>query len=486
MSVLTRDNIKEQLEKIIKDYSYKGEILDILTALMTESVYLTTLNSGAVLREGSLLTALQTDSILALCHDNFTTVSRGYCQRLKLQDLYVATNQSVKAFDLLESKSANYKLYYAEDGNYDISQNNVSLTLIVGSDIVSYDNDGDVDTRLFSSSYILDIPEENLSEDFLLFKNDQLIYNVDNIPIAQRGDAKYVGYMYTTNAKYVNEAIPYYVCTVPPNYSVRIYGYYQFKESDKYTFKCIKHVKDNIGDISPTLLKSLQGFLYKDNIPNITNIASVAKDSSISHLKTKVVSNYRDRNYISSFNAIKEVITAKLSQYFVGFNLQIINGQMLITYALKDNSAWGAALETEFKNSIIFDYKVEEEIVFEKAKEQEVPLYLNIYYSNVLNELEINDLITQFETRVGGEYSIDELKAYLKVGNVLYVETIPDYDEIIAQSGTRVALETEEPVKDQAGMPVLNPDGSNVMKKVIKRLRFKPRDIRYISKTEQI
>lgn len=262
VEILSREELEEKYKDIIKNYSYSGEILNILIKLMAECSYLTSLNAGSILREGSLLTAIQLDSVLALCHDNFTPVDRGSCQRLQIDNLYVTQNREVSAFELLESKSNNYKLYFAEDAKYDTSDGLVYLTLIVGSDLVSYENTKEIDSRLSSNTHIIDIMDEGLSEDFLFYKNEKMIYNVDNIPISLHTDEKYKGYMYTKNIKLISDIIPYYICTVPPNYSIRIYGYERFLVSDKYTFKCIKKVSSTLPDMSTSLLKSLQGFVY--------------------------------------------------------------------------------------------------------------------------------------------------------------------------------------------------------------------------------
>ena len=485
VEILSREELETHYKKIAQSYGYSGEILNILIKLLTECSYLTSLNSGSILREGSLLTAIQLDSVLALCHDNFTPVDRGSCQKLLINNLNVTQNRTVSAFELLESKSSNYKLYFAQDGTYDTSDGLVNLTLLVGSDLISYENTEDADNRLSSNTHILDIPDENLSENFLFYKNERQIYNVDNIPISLYTDEKYKGYMYTNNPKLVSDIIPYFICTVPPNFSVRIYGYERFLISDKYTFKCIRKVDSNTADMSTSLLKSLQGFVHKDNTPSVTSVESVAAESSISYLKTKVVSNFRDRNYISSYNAIKNAIEQKLMDYFLGFTINIVEGQIIITYALKDSSDWGTAVKNKFVEEIVFDYKIEETLVFEQAKDIEVPLYINIYYSNTISELEISGLIDEYEKKVGGEYSIDALKAYIsKQENISYVEIIPDYDEVMRTSGTRVSLEGEENVIGADGMYVTNEDGTNVVKSVIYRLRFNPRDVRYISKTE--
>ena len=487
VEILSREELESKYKDVIKNYNYSGEILNILIKLMTECSYLTSLNAGSILREGSLLTAIQLDSVLALCHDNFTPVDRGSCQRIQIDNLYVTKNREVSAFELLESKSSNYKLYFSQDGKYDTSAGLVYLTLIVGADLISYENTKEADNRLSSNTHIIDIPDDGLSEDFLFYKNERMIYNVDDIPISLHADEKYKGYMYTKNPKLVSDIIPYYICTVPPNYSIRIYGYERFLTSDKYTFKCIKKVSSALPDMSTTLLKSLQGFVYKDNSPSIKSIPSIPAESSTSFLKMKVISNFRDRNYISSYNAIKNAIEQKLMDYFLGFAINIIKGQILITYALKDSSNWSVAVEKQFREEITFDYKIEEELVFEQAKDKEVPLYLNIYYSNVINEMEISSLIDDYEKKVGGEYSIDALKAYLdKQENISYAEIIPDYDEVVRTSGTRVPLEADEPVLDNDGHNVVNEDGTNVIKRVIYRLRFKPRDVRYISLTDSI
>lgn len=482
VEILSREELEQYYKKVAQSYGYSGEILNILIKLLTECSYLTSLNSGSILREGSLLTSIQLDSMLAICHDNFTPVDRGSCQRLLIDNLYVNQNREVKAYELLESKSSNYKLYFAQDGTYDTNDGLVNLSLIVGSDLVSYENTKEADNRLSSNTHIIDLPDDNLSEDFLFYKNERMIYNVDDIPISLHTDEKYKGYMFTKNPKLISDIIPYYICTVPPNFSVRIYGYERFLVSDKYTFKCIRKVNSTTPDMSISLLKSLQGFIYKDNTPSIKSISSINAENSISALKMKVISNFRDRNYISSYNAIKNAIEEKLMEYFLGFAINIIKGQILITYALKDNSAWGVAVENKFREEIVFDYKIEEKLVFEQAKDKEVPLYINIYYSNKINEMEIGALIDEYEKKVGGEYSIDALKSYLdKQENISYVEIIPDYDELMRTSGTRVPLEGEENVLNADGQIMTNDDGTNVTKRVIYRLRFKPRDVRYIS-----
>lgn len=485
--ILSREEIEEQLKKIAKNYNYKGEILNILIKLMSECAYLTTLNSASILMEGSLLTANKFNSMLALCHDNMAPVNRGYCQRILVDNLYVTQNKSVKRFELLESKSSQYKLYFAEDASYDTNSGVVALTLLVGSDIISYENTEEVDNRLSSNLYYLDIPTTYLSEDIILYKNDREIYNVDSIQISEQANEKYRGYMFTTNPKLVSEIVPYYICTVPPDYSVRIYNYNRFLISDKYTFKCIKKVDNNIADMSTSLINNLQGFVFKDNTPMISSTPSIPAEQSISFLKSKIIYNFRDRNYISSYNAILNAIESKLSKYFLGFTINITNGKILLIFSLKDGVSWGTAIEKEFIDSMIFDYKIEEKFVFEQAKDKEVPLYINIYYSNLINELEIKEKINEFEKQVGGEYLLDALKGVIdKQQNVLYTEVIPEYADIMNASGTKVSLSAEENMIDTDGRPMLNADGSNIKKNVIYRLRFNPKDIRFISKTETI
>lgn len=484
--ILSREEIEEQFKKIIKNYSYQGEILNILIKLMSECSYLTSLNAASILREGSLLTASRFNSILALCHDNLTPVSRGSCQRIIIDNLYATQNKSVKKFELLESKSSQYKLYFAEDGTYDTNSGIIAITLLVGSDIISYENTEEVDNRLSSNLYYLDIPETGLSEDIILYKNDREIYNVDNIAITDRSKEEYSGYMFTTNPKLVDTTVPYYICTVPPDYSIRIYGYNRFLISDKYTFKCVKAVDSNTADMPTSLIKNLQGFVFKDNTPDITSVASIPAEQSISFLKSKIVANFRDRNYISSYNAILNAIESKLSTYFLGFTIQILSGQILIIFALKDGVTWSTSIEKSFTDSMILDYKIEENFVFEQAKEKEVPLYINIYYSNLINEIEIKEKINEYEKQVGGEYLLDALKGTInKQQNVLYTEVIPEYEDVMNASGTKVALSTEEDVLGTDGQPTLNEDGTKVKKNVFYRLRFNPKDIRFISKTEK-
>lgn len=476
---------KEELETayktLLSQYNYSGEILNILANLLAECSYLTTLNTSSVLREGSLLTATQLDSMLALAHDNQCPVSRGYCQRLHINDLYVTQNRTVKAFDLMESKSANYKLYFSEDASYDTSGGLVYLTLLVGSDLVVYENTDVVDNRLSSTTHILEIPDEGLSEDFLLFKNEEQIYNVDEIALKDQTDAKYQGMMYTTNARLLSESIPYYIATCPPNFSVKIYNYSKFKKDDKYTFKCIKKVKSNVPDISTNIINSLQGFIYKGNSPSITSTASIEAENSISFLKTKIIANFRDRSYISSYNAITNAISSKLAEYFLGYTINIVEGQFLVTYALKDGANFTTAMMNSVKQELVFDYRIEEELVFKQAKDKKVPLYLNIYYDSVIDELAITAIIDDYQKKVGGEYTVDALKSYIsKQENISYVEYIPEYADLMRDQGENVSLEVEEPKLDDYGSYVDNEDGTHVMETVIYRLRFSPREIRYI------
>lgn len=476
---------KEELETayktLLSQYNYSGEILNILANLLAECSYLTTLNTSSVLREGSLLTATQLDSMLALAHDNQCPVSRGYCQRLHINDLYVTQNRTVKAFDLMESKSANYKLYFSEDASYDTSGGLVYLTLLVGSDLVVYENTDVVDNRLSSTTHILEIPDEGLSEDFLLFKNEEQIYNVDEIALKDQTDAKYQGMMYTTNARLLSESIPYYIATCPPNFSVKIYNYSKFKKDDKYTFKCIKKVKSNVPDISTNIINSLQGFIYKGNSPSITSTASIEAENSISFLKTKIIANFRDRSYISSYNAITNAISSKLAEYFLGYTINIVEGQFLVTYALKDGANFTTAMKNSVKQELVFDYRIEEELVFKQAKDKKVPLYLNIYYDSVIDELAITAIIDDYQKKVGGEYTVDALKSYIsKQENISYVEYIPEYADLMRDQGENVSLEVEEPKLDDYGSYVDNEDGTHVMETVIYRLRFSPREIRYI------
>lgn len=476
---------KEELETayktLLSQYNYSGEILNILANLLAECSYLTTLNTSSVLREGSLLTATQLDSMLALAHDNQCPVSRGYCQRLHINDLYVTQNRTVKAFDLMESKSANYKLYFSEDASYDTSGGLVYLTLLVGSDLVVYENTDVVDNRLSSTTHILEIPDEGLSEDFLLFKNEEQIYNVDEIALKDQTDAKYQGMMYTTNARLLSESIPYYIATCPPNFSVKIYNYSKFKKDDKYTFKCVKKVKSNVPDISTNIINSLQGFIYKGNSPSITSTASIDAENSISFLKTKIIANFRDRSYISSYNAITNAISSKLAEYFLGYTINIVEGQFLVTYALKDGANFTTAMMNSVKQELVFDYRIEEELVFKQAKDKKVPLYLNIYYDSVIDELAITAIIDDYQKKVGGEYTVDALKSYIsKQENISYVEYIPEYADLMRDQGENVSLEVEEPKLDDYGSYVDNEDGSHVMETVIYRLRFSPREIRYI------
>lgn len=476
---------KEELETayktLLSQYNYSGEILNILANLLAECSYLTTLNTSSVLREGSLLTATQLDSMLALAHDNQCPVSRGYCQRLHINDLYVTQNRTVKAFDLMESKSANYKLYFSEDASYDTSGGLVYLTLLVGSDLVVYENTDVVDNRLSSTTHILEIPDEGLSEDFLLFKNEEQIYNVDEIALKDQTDAKYQGMMYTTNVRLLSESIPYYIATCPPNFSVKIYNYSKFKKDDKYTFKCVKKVKSNVPDISTNIINSLQGFIYKGNSPSITSTASIDAENSISLLKTKIIANFRDRSYISSYNAITNAISSKLAEYFLGYTINIVEGQFLVTYALKDGATFTTAMMNSVKQKLVFDYRIEEELVFKQAKDKKVPLYLNIYYDSVIDELAITAIIDDYQKKVGGEYTVDALKSFIsKQENISYVEYIPEYADLMRDQGENVSLEVEEPKLDDYGSYVDNEDGTHVMETVIYRLRFSPREIRYI------
>ena len=474
LELYSREDIEVKLTAIAKNFGYSGEILNMIVALLTESIYITNMNSFLVLREGSLYSATQLDSLLALCHDNMTPVFRGSCQRLNIEGVVATENKKVKAFDLLDSKSSNFKLYFVEDRTFDTNEGEINLNLIVGGDIISYDNENGNDERLYSDNHIIDIFDEDLTEDFILIRNEQVIYDSDTIPLDKHTDPLYKGNMYTKNAKTVSEIIPYYITTVPPNYSIRIYKYTKFLINDRYVFKCIKRVTTG-KDISVSLINELQGFVFKNSKPTIKSIPLVDKDNSVSYLKLKTIVNYRDRNYISSYNAVKNAIELKLSMYFLGFAINIIKNQIIITYVLKDNAPWSQLVIDEFKQQMVFSYKVTEEIVFEKAQEKFVRLFLRVYYSNQISDMDIISQINMFESKVGGTYSLDELKAFIKQGNVLFSEDIPEEElshAIYREEDRKLSLEEEVDALDEEGEVIKDNEGNPIKKKVIYRLRF--------------
>lgn len=473
----TKTEIKSILKSILEEKGYTGEILDILVDLSTETVYLTQLSASIVLREGNVQTATKLESMLAISHECFTRVFRGTCQRLEITDLQCIKTIETKAFQLLQTKSP-HKIFYSEDGNFNANDTGINLTLIVGSDIESYDNEGDVDTRLYSDSHILDVPGSNWSEDFLLFRNDQKIYNVEDIPVDLQTDEKYYGNMYTKEAKRVSDIIPYYIATTAPSYGIRIYNYNSFSLADKYTFKGIKLMDANQPDLNPSQLNNIEGFVYKDSKLSIKNIASVREESSITVLKNNILSGYRDRNYISSKNGIISAIKKYLADVFLGFTVNVINNTIVVTYILNEGKEWNETVKKQFTDYALFNYKITEPIEFEEAETIYVRLFLKIYYNNVINQMEVLSLIDSFENNIGGTYKIDKLKSTIsKLETVDHVEIIPKSEVEYAnmRSGAsgengndmEVALEYDEeiPVEDEE-------EGETTTVHVIKRLKF--------------
>ena len=491
---LTKEEIKEELQNYLKDEGYEGEILQILKGLLGESTFLTQLASAVVLKESNIMTATEVSSHIAICHENFVKVPRGMCQRINLTNLIVVKTKSVKAFDLFTSVGS-WKLYYLDDGNYEANQSGVSVRLLVAKDCVSYDNSGDLDKRLSSSGFYLDIPEDGWSEDFLLYKNNSKIYNVDDVPIELHSEDSYKGLMYTKDANKLSNIVPYYIATTAPNYGIRIYSYIKFNEQDKYSFKGLKLMSVGQGDLDPKLIKNLEGFLLKNNILTYENTPSTEAESNISVLKMLALANFRDRNLISSNYGLKQIIEFELSNIFLGFRINYIGKEIRITYILREGQSWDLNKEKQFVDKVVFNYKITEKMVFEEAKPVYVRLFIRVVYNNLINNLDIFDQISKFEEKVGGVYYLDELKSVLsKNETVSRVEILKPTDlegygetmrsgepgvtesdgEWVTSSDEVVPLEfeVEEEIKGKDGLPIME-DGRPKTTTVTKIVRLK-------------
>lgn len=423
-SLYTKDEINTLLSNYLIELGYEGEILNILKSILVESVWLTQVSSGVVLKESNIMTATQLSSLLAVCHDNFVTVPRGNCQIIQLDNLICLKNTEIKAFTLANT-IGKHKLYYMENKNYETNDTDISLKFYVAKDCVSYSNEDGLDRRLSSDNFILDIPGYNWSEDFLLYRNDQRIYNVDDVPISLHSEEEYYGNMFTKRANLVSPTVPYYIATTAPDYGIRIYSYNRFVLSDKYTFKGLVLLDNDQEDLDPNSIKNIQGFVFKDNTVDFINTDSVEPESNKTRLKLLCLSNFRDRNLISSNNALNEIVKLKLGDLFLGYKIQFINNKLLITYALKSGQYWTEAKRKEFVDEVEFNYKITEPIVFEQAPDKKVRLYLNIYYQSIINTIDIYDIINSFESKVGGEYSIDDVKAKIdKLDSIIKTEVI--------------------------------------------------------------
>lgn len=460
--ILSKDEIKNNLKSILEDMGYEGEILNILVNLSTETVYLTQLGSAVILREGNVQTATKLESLLAISHENFTRVHRGSCQRLKVKGLQCIRTTQTKAFDLLQTKGP-HKIYYYENGDYNANENDINMTLIVAKDLESYDNESGVDKRLSSDSHIMEIPGSKWSEDFLLFRNDQKIYNVEDIPVDLHSEDKYYGNMYTTEAKRVGDTVPYYIATTAPSYGIRIYNYLKFNLSDKYTFKGLRLLDPGKNDLDPKNLTEIENFLHKDNKPNIENIPSIREESSVSTIRANILANYRDRNYISSKNGVISAIKKYLGETFLGFTVNIFNGEIIVTYILNESKEWNSTIEKNFSDYALFNYKITEPIKFEQAEEISVGLRIKIFYNNVINQMEVLKLINSFEYQVGGVYKVDKVKATIsKLETVAYVELLNDMES----KDMEVLLEEDVIEEDN--------NGDKVTLKKLRRLKFDP------------
>ena len=89
--------------------------------------------------------------------------------------------------------------------------------------------------------------------------------------------------------------------------------------------------------------------------------------------------------------------------------------------------------------------------------------------------MDIISQINMFESKVGGTYSLDELKAFIKQGNVLFSEDIPEEElshAIYREEDRKLSLEEEVDALDEEGEVIKDNEGNPIKKKVIYRLRF--------------
>ncbi|MCQ2209228.1 MAG: hypothetical protein MJZ34_02940 [Paludibacteraceae bacterium] len=446
---------QELYEKLIATYATKGlqgELVELVSDLLSEYLYLHQMEDVSILMEDSFLRCKYLNSSIQHAADNFYSVDRGKNRLIHINNLGCLSPVRVSKFDTVSSYGQ-YKLVY--DQNYTHLNTDEPFEF---SGYLTIDNAQTI-TVEGNGRYYMDLTDaegnliQNVSENIM-------VMSIDDRGTADNRDDKHHEFKISNNlldlyTKAENATIgsedqnddsisvmKAEICAMTlPNYGIRLWKADKFQENFTYVIKYLKCPDETKAEINiETDIRSIPGYTKNANkVPTEIKVVEKEDGSTCNQvLKTEdqeliylnAAANSRFQGAMKSINSIDDFIQSNLSKDFnlVGFktvigpktNPFVEDGAIKVycTFTGHEGATQATLKSMQIRAvNLLKAYYITNDIVFENAQPVNMTntvidtegssqiLYVDVHYNDIIEYAVCENIVDNKRYIVGEDFN---------------------------------------------------------------------------------